>query len=88
MEGGNLDWADGVQVYQFQDARLTAASVFDYPLTANGKRQLQDAPIGLTATAENRLAKLNDWAKQTDGLTAFISYKEFTQHLLTSSQWV
>ena len=78
-EGGNLDWADGVEVYQFQDARLTAASVFDYPLTANGKRQLQDAPIGLTATAENRLAKLNDWAKQTDGLTAFISYKEFTQ---------
>ena len=77
-EGGNLDWADGVQVYQFQDARLTAASVFDYPLTADGKRKLQDAPTGLTATAEKRIAKLNEWAKKVDGVTAFISYKEFT----------
>ena len=78
-EGGHLEWADGVEVYQFQDARLTAASVFDYPLTADGKRKLQDAPLGLTATAEKRLAKLNDWAKTIDGVTAFISYKEFTQ---------
>ena len=77
-EGGNLDWADSVQVYQFQDARLTSASVFDYPKNIDGKRKLQDAPIGLTPTAEKRIAKLNDWAKQTDGLTAFISYKEFT----------
>ena len=30
-------------------------------------------------TAEKRLAKLNNWAKATDGLTAFISYKEFTE---------
>ena len=78
-EGGNLEWADGVQVYQFQDGRMTAASVFDYPQTADGKRKLQETPIGLTETAEKRLAKLNDWAKQTDGLTAFISYKEFTE---------
>ena len=77
-EGGNLEWADGVQVYQYTDARLTAASVFDYPKDADGKRKLQETPIGLTHTAENRLAKLNDWAKQTGGVTAFISYKEFT----------
>ena len=32
----------------------------------------------MTHTADNRLVKLNDWAKHTDGLTAFISYKEFT----------
>ena len=78
-EGGNLEWADGVQVYQFQDGRMTAASVFDYPQTADGKRKLQETPIGLTPTAETRIAKLNDWAKRTDGLTAFISYKEFTE---------
>ena len=77
--GGNLQWADGAQVYQFQDARLTAASVFEYPTDADGKRKLQETPIGLTPTAEKRLAKLNNWAKATDGLTAFISYKEFTE---------
>ena len=77
--GGNLKWADGVQVYQFTDARLTAASVFEYPKTADGKRKLQEKPIGLTLTAENRLAKLNDWAKAVEGKTAFISYKEFTE---------
>ena len=77
--GGLLEWADGVQVYQFQDARLTAASVFDYPKDVEGKRKLQQTPAGLTQTAEKRLAKLNDWAKATDGLTAFISYKEFTE---------
>ena len=75
--GGNLQWADGVQVYQFQDARLTAGSVFEYPKDSDGKRKLQETPIGLTATAENRLAKLNDWAKAVEGKTAFISYKEF-----------
>ncbi|MCG9132998.1 hypothetical protein J5I95_15080, partial [Candidatus Poribacteria bacterium] len=77
--GGQLEWADGAQVYQYQDARLTAASVFDYPKDADGKRKRQEAPIGLTPTAEKRLQKLNTWAKATDGRTAFISYKEFTQ---------
>ena len=78
-EGGNLDHADGVQIYQFAEARLTSASVFEYPKDANGKRKLQEAPAALTPTAEERLKKLNDWAKAEDGnLTAFISYKEFT----------
>ena len=77
-EGGSLEWADGVQVYQYTDARLTSASVFQYPLDADGKRKLQEQPIGLTPTAEKRLEKLNDWAKQVDGTTAFISFKEFT----------
>lgn len=77
--GGRLEWADGVQVYQFTDARLTSASVFEYPTDADGKRKLQEPPIGLTQTAENRLAKFNDWAKAEKGLTAFISYKEFTE---------
>lgn len=79
--GGQLEFAHGVRVYQFQDARLTSASVFEYPLDADGKRKLQDAPIGLKPTAEKRLRKLNDSAKAADGLTAFISYKEFTEHL-------
>ena len=77
-EGGNVEWADGVQVYQFTDARLTSASVFEYPQETDGKRKLQETPTGLTQTAENRLTKLNDWAKAVDGVTAFISYKEFT----------
>ena len=71
-------WADGVAVYQFQDARLTSASVFEYPVDDDGKRILPSDPIGLTATAERRISQLNEWAKSIDGLTAFISYKEFT----------
>ena len=77
--GGRVKWADNVQVYQYQDARLTSASIFEYSTDIDGKRKLQDAPIGLKKTAEKRLRKLNDWAKATDGLTAFISYKEFTE---------
>ena len=77
--GGNLEWASGVNVYQFTGARLTASSVFDYPRSADGKRKIQETPLGLTPTAEKRLAKLNEWAKATTGKTAFISYKEFTE---------
>ena len=76
--GLELERAKGVSVCQFQDARITSASVFDYEKNAAGKRKLQSAPIGLTKTATRRLQKLNDWAKETEGLTAFISYKEFT----------
>ena len=74
----NSEWADGVEVYQFQDARLTSASVFEYPMDDDGKRILPSDPIGLTPTAERRISQLNEWAKEVDGLTAFISYKEFT----------
>ena len=76
--GNPVDFAKGVQVYQYQDARLTSASVFEYPTDANGKRLLNHEPTGLTDTAINRLDKLNNWARQSTGLTAFISYKEFT----------
>lgn len=75
----NSQWADGVQVYQFQDSRLTSGSVFEYPIDDDGKRILQSEPTGLTPTAERRISKLNEWAKSIDGLTAFISYKEFTK---------
>ena len=78
-EGGSLGLASGVQVYQYTDARLTSASVFSYPTDAAGRRKLQEQPIGLTPTAEKRLDKCNDWAKQVDGTTAFISFKEFTE---------
>lgn len=78
-EGGKIPWADGVNVYQFTDARLTSASVFAYSQSADGKRKLQETPIGLTPTASKRLAKLNDWAKAVEGVTAFVSYKEFTE---------
>ena len=76
--GGLVELASGVQIYQFGDARLTSGSVFEYPKDTDGKRKLQEAPTGLTPTATQRLDKLNDWAKNTDGVTAFISYKEFT----------
>ena len=76
--GPEIKYADGVETYQYQEARLTSGSVFEYPTDIEGKRQLQEPPTGLKATAEKRLTKLNDWAKNTDGLTAFISYKEFT----------
>ena len=76
--GGTIKYADGVETYQYQDARLTSGSVFEYPTDIEGKRQLQEPPTGLKATAEKRLTQLNKWAKQEDGLTAFISYKEFT----------
>ena len=73
------EWAKGVEVYQFQDAKLTSGSVFEYPVDDDGKRILQSDPIGLTPTAERRISKLNEWAKSIDRLTVFISYKEFTQ---------
>ena len=76
--GREIKYADGVETCQYQDARLTSGSVFEYPTDIDGKRQLQEPPTGLKATAKKRLAKLNDWAKQADGLTAFISYKELT----------
>lgn len=76
--GNPVQWADRVEVYQYQDARLTSASVFEYPKGADGKRLLQEKPTGLKPTAEKRIAKLNDWAKEVDGVTAFISFKEFT----------
>ena len=77
--GGSVKYADGVETFQYQEARLTSGSVFEYPTDLKGKRQLQEPPTGLKATAKKRLAKLNDWAKQVDGLTAFISYKGFTE---------
>lgn len=76
--GNRIAFAENVNVYQYTDARLTSASVFEYPKDAEGKRKLQEAPIGLLPTAEKRLTKLNDWARSADGKTAFISYKEFT----------
>lgn len=83
--GGDLQWASGVQVYQYPDARLTSASVFEYPVDDDDKRLLQSEPTGLTPTAEKRISKLNDWAKQVNGLTAFISYKDiaeqFSEHV-------
>ena len=72
-------WAKGVEVYQFQDSRLTSGSIFEYETDDDGKRILQSEPTGLTTTAERRIGKLNEWAKSIDGLTAFISYKEFTE---------
>ena len=77
--GGTLQFADGVKVYHFQDARLTSGSVFEYRKDDDGKRILQEAPIGITPTATKRLDLLNAWAEPIDGLTAFISYKEFTE---------
>ena len=76
--GGELPFADGVQVYQFDGGRMTSGSVFAYQ-SKNGKRLLQEKPLGLSASAAKRLEKLNAWATAVDGVTAFISYKEFTE---------
>ena len=80
---GEVEWADGVKVYQLTDARLTSASVFEYPTTDDGKRKLQEAPTKLKETANQRLQHLNKWARATEGQTAFISYKEFTEEPFT-----
>ena len=42
--GTRLKWADGAEVYQYEAARLTSASVFEYERDAAGKRRLQKAP--------------------------------------------
>ena len=83
-DGKEIDFAKGVQVFQYQDARLTSGSVFEYPTDANDKRLLQENAIDLTSKASERITKLNDWAKREDGLTAFISYKEFTEQFKDS----
>ena len=77
-EGGQLAWAEGVQVWQYAHARITSSSVFEFEIDADDKRKLQEPPIGLTETAERRLAKLNAFAESVDGRSVFVSYKEFT----------
>ena len=85
-QGGKpIEWADDIKGFQYSAARLTSGSVFEYQKDTDGKRILQQKPTGLTSLAIERLAKINDWAKQTDGLTGFISYKDladdFSEHL-------
>ena len=79
-ESGQLEWAKGVNVYQFQDSRLTSGSIFEYPTDDDGKRILQSEPTGFTSTAEKRIAKVNEWAKDVDGLSVFISYKDIADN--------
>ena len=84
-KGKPINFADDVKVYQLSDYRLTSASTFEYKMDENNKRILQEKSIGLKAKTLKRFEKLNDWARNTDGLTAFISYKDvaddFTEHL-------
>ena len=84
-KGKPIDFADDVKVYQLSDYRLTSASTFEYKTDENNKRILQEKSVGLKAKTLKRFEKLNDWARNTDGLTAFISYKDiaddFTEHL-------
>lgn len=74
FRAGDLPFANDVQVSQFSDARLTSASVFKYA-DAYDKRKA----VALTPSAAHRLAKLNTWAAAVDGVTAFVSFKEFTE---------
>lgn len=74
------EWKKGVQVYQLQDHRVTTASVFKYPVTETGERMLQSAPLSIHPKHTSVLDKLNGFARATNGLTALISYKEFTTH--------
>lgn len=76
--GQPIDFADDVKVFQFSEHRITASSVFVYP-TADGKRQLQNEPTALTPKTVSRFQKFNDWAKSTDGVTCFISYREIVE---------
>ena len=85
-QGGTpIEWAEDIKAFQYSDARLTSGSIFEYQKDTDGKRLLQQKPTGLTSLAIERLAKINDWAKQTEGLTSFISYKDlkndFSEHL-------
>ena len=82
--GAPVAWKTGVKVYQFSDARLTTASVFEYPTDTAGKRRLQESPVSLTDTAAKRIAKLNEYAIATEGKTVFISYKDFTEQFADS----
>ena len=83
--GKPINFANDVEIYQLSDYRLTAASVFEYKTDANNKRILQEKPTHLKAKTLKRFSKLNDWARNTEGITAFISYKDiaedFTEHL-------
>ena len=75
-QGGQLEWEKGVAVYQYAAHRLTAASTFQYQNDLDGKRKLQEKPMGLTTTAQKRLKHVNRWAGQTEGTSVFISYKD------------
>ena len=74
IEIDDVCWASGVEVYQNNEIKITAGGTFNYEKDAEGEFIAK----GLTAAAEKRIRKLNDWAKVHEGLTAFISYKEFT----------
>ena len=75
--GKRIKLANDVGICQFADARITSGSVFEYNTDENGNRIKK--PAGLTKKARERLAKLNDYANQVDGLTVFISYKDLAE---------
>ena len=67
---GSLPFKEGVKVFQFAEARLTSRSVFVY---------VDGEPTGLKPSAAARIEKLNAWAAEAEGVTAFVSFKEFTE---------
>ena len=76
LSGKPIEWAKGVEVYQYAEHRITSASTFEYQTDTDGKRKLQSAPIALTTTAEKRFEKLNNYAKNINRTSLFISYKD------------
>lgn len=79
LSGKPIEWAKGVEVYQYADHRITSASTFEYQTDTDGKRKLQTAPMALTTTAEKRFEKLNNYAKNINGTSLFISYKDIAE---------
>ena len=68
-----IQHAKDVKVYQYDAYKITAGGTFDYQI--DGKQRVA---TGLKDAAIKRIEKLNDYAKAVDGLSVFISYKEFT----------
>ena len=69
--------ASGVKIYQYNEHRVTSQSVFERPKNEQGKTLHQCKPTGIRPTHAARIDKLNAFARDTDGITLFVSYKEF-----------
>ena len=72
--------ASGVKLYQYCGDRITSASVFERPKNDDGETLYQCKPTGISPKHAARIDKLNAFARETDGLSLFVSYKEFQTH--------
>ena len=71
--GEPIRHADGVNVLQYTDRKITASSTFHFEQTDGAYNA-----VSLNDSASKLLQRINGFAAGTDGLSVFISYKEFT----------